>query len=336
MIPITHVPVTEVAKRIFRVGPLETGHTSAPTSPYIIVGKDRTLIAEPGQDGQVTGIIEALGVLDVPVNKVEYVWASHIHLYHIQGLSVLMPEVPKAKFLAHPRGAPHIIEPTRLMESTRGIWNVEETPEERGTKCYAPYRAIPAVKVQTVQDNEIIDLGGKKLQVIWAPGHAPHHMGLFDLESHALFAGDMGHRPGPGRVRARHDIRPPLFELDLFVQTAQRFLDLKPSVYLGFSEGGAGHEPEQTLRWEIDDMVAIEKICREGMQQKVSFAEIGRRVDAYELSVFGIPRPARGTASVAEGGGQRMLVGMLAFVKRKHPELQMPADASPRSAMVGA
>ncbi len=323
MIPITHVPVTSVAKGIHRLGPLETGHRSGPTSPYVVVGNDRAMVAEPGQDGQVPGIIEGLKVLGVDIDAVEYVWASHIHLYHIQGLSVLLKELPKAKFLVHPRGAAHVIEPTRLMESTRQIWDVENTPEERGTKCYGPYLAIPREKVISVEDNQVIDLGGKQMQIIYAPGHAPHHMGLFDRETRALFAGDGVMHAEAGRVRGHHDIRPPYFDLEKFLQTVARYRSLNPSMLLIHSRGGAYFSVEDTLRWAEEDHLAIERICRDGMKRGLSFKEIVQKVDEYSGAVGSQPSAERrGSPEFSSGG----LAGMFAYINRKDPSLELPKN----------
>ncbi len=313
-------PVTQVAKGIFRIGPLETGHPSEATSPYLVLGNDRVMLCETGEDGQIPGIMDALAMCQIPVEKVAYTWTSHIHMHHIQSMPYLLKKLPNAKFLVHPRGVPHLIEPTRLIENTIEIF---------GDKCYGPFESIPKERIIAVEDNQVIDLGGRQLDIIYAPGHAPHHMGLFDRQTRFLFAGDMGHLPGPMKLRARHDIRPPLFDLEKFVASARRFMALNPVAYVVFGPGGVNLEPMKTLQWEIDDMFAIEKICQEGMAKKQTFAEIARRVDEWELSVFKEPRPAGG-GSGRQGGGQRMLVGMLAFVKRQHPELEMPADARVR------
>ncbi len=325
MLPITNVPVTQVAKGIHRIGPLTTGHTSHPTSPYLIVGKTKAMVCEPGQDGQVPGIIEAIEKCELERDQVEYVWASHIHLYHVQGLSVLLKELPKAKFLVHPRGAPHVIDTGRLMEQTREIWDVE-SPDKPGVKrCYGPMQPVPANRVTTVEDNQIIDLGGKKVQIIFAPGHAPHHMALFDLETRALFPGDICMVPGPGKPRGGHDIRPPMFYLDQFLQTVQHYIDLKPSVLLTFGDrGGTVFNTEECLRWAIEDHLAIERMCRDGLQRKQSFHDIVRRVNEYMDAVGARPsRPReRDTPEFASGG----LLGMLAHIRRKDPSLDLPPD----------
>ncbi len=324
MIPITHIPITQVAKGIARLGPLETGHRSGPTSPYIVFGKELAMIAEPGQDGQAPQIIEALKQCDISLDKVAYVWASHIHMYHVQGLSVLMAGLPKAKFLVHPRGAPHLVDVVRLMETTKPIWSIETTPQEKGTKCYGAMQPIPADRVQPVEDNQVFDLGEKKVQIIWAPGHAPHHMGLFDLETRALFTGDTAMMGIPGRPRGHHDIRPPLFHVDNFVQTLQRYRALRPSVLLTHGMYGQSYTAEDTLRYCEEDIRAIERICREGMKQKRSFKQIVADVDEYVSKVGGRPTNVEQRPEFTSGG----LFGLINYLHRADPDLALPSGAT--------
>ncbi len=312
------VPITEVAKGILRIGPLETGHPGDATSPYLLLGSKTAMVVEPGEDPQLPGVIDAIKACNVRLDGVGYVWASHIHFHHVQVLPKLLKQLPKAKFLVHPRGAPHLIEPTRLIQSTIEVW---------GDKCYGPFEAIPRDKVMPVEDNQTVDIGGKVLQIIHAPGHAPHHMGLFDQQTKALWFGDTMVPGIPGNPRGHHDIRPPLFDIEKFIETLHRYQALKPSVILTFSAAGVSFSPEETLRYAEEDIRAIERICLEGMTQKQSYKEISKKVDAYEDGVGVRPTyPSRRSRSVEFSSAG--LFGMINYLKRKHPELAMPSDAT--------
>ncbi|MBI4336254.1 MAG: MBL fold metallo-hydrolase [Chloroflexi bacterium] len=311
------IPVTEVAKGILRIGPLEsahserTSHWSALTSPYLVVGKERAALVEPGEDVQVPGTVEAIKTCGVGLDRVAYVWASHIHLHHIQALPTLLPHFPNAKFVVHPRGAPHVIEPTRLVQSTLEVW---------GDKCYGPFSPIPRERVMPVDDGQVLDLGGKELEIIHAPGHAPHHMGLLDRQTRALFFGDTSRLDTPGYERGYHDIRPPLFDVEKFVASIHRFQSLRPSIILTFTYGGVSHSPENTLRWALEDHLAIERICLEGLREKQTFREIWRRVGEYETRVGG------GHVAAEPEAGSGQVLGMVNYLKRKYPDLEMPGD----------
>ncbi len=317
--------ITQVAKGILRIGPVESagpgrrGHHTSLTSPYLIIGKEQAMVLEPGEDCQVAATVDALKKCGVALDKVGYIWASHIHLHHIQAVPDLMKQLPKAKFVVHPRGAPHVIEPTRLVASSIEAW---------GDQCYGPMAPLPKERVMSVEDNQIIDLGRKQIQVIYAPGHAPHHMGLFDLETRALFPGDIAMVPGPGRERGHHDIRPPLFDVDKFVASIEHYLSLKPSMLLTFGDrGGAVFSVEDSLRWAIEDHRAIERICADGMRRKQSFKEISARVEEYSTAVDSQPIGGRETGPEFTSGG---LSGMIAYVHRKDPSLELPKDLTRR------
>ncbi len=312
------IPITQVAKGIFRVGPLDTGHASAPTTPYIVVGSQRTAIVEPGEDGQAPGLLEAVKLCDLPLSHVAYIVPTHIHMHHIQGAPLLLKQLPQAKFVVHPRGAPHVIEPARLVQSTIEAW---------GDKCYGTFSAIPKEKVMTVEDGQVLDLGDTGLEFIYAPGHAPHHMGVFDRRTRALFMGDTVSLGGPARERGYHDIRPPLFDVDKFIQTGRRFMALKPSMLLSFALNGASLAPDKTLKWAEEDILAIERICRDGMKRKMSFKEIVRQVEDFEDSLGSRTRDQRRSGPEFNSGG---LYGMLAYIHRKDPSLEIPADATQR------
>jgi len=312
------VPITEVVPGIMRIGPIATGHPSAPTSPFLVVGNKRAIVIEPGEDGQVDPIVEAVKTCGLDVGAVDYVWASHIHFHHIQGVPPLLKKLPNAKFLVHPRGAAHVIEPTRLIQSTIEVW---------GDKCYGPFEAIPKERVLSVDDGQVMDVGGRQLEIIHAPGHAPHHMALFDIQTRALFYGDIAVLGTPGKWRGYHDVRPPLFDVDKFVETIHRYEALNPAIILTFTYGGVSHSPQETLRWAIQDHVAIAKICEDGMRQRLNVREVYRQVAEYEQKV-GAAVDVEAASNPERGSGG--IIGLFNFLKRKYPELELPADARPR------
>ncbi len=311
------IPITQVAKGIFRIGPLDTRRLTAATGPYLIVGNERAMVVEPGEDEQVAELVQAIKDIGVGLDRVTYIWASHIHLHHIQGVPLLLEKLPKARVMVHPRAVPHLLDPTRLVESTIEAW---------GDRCYGPFRAIPKDRIMTLEDSQVVDLGGRELENIWAPGHAPHHMALFDRSNRALFPGDLVTFLGYGRPRGRHDIRPPLFDMEKFVESANRFRKYKPSMLLVFGQFGGSLQPDDTLRWAIEDHLVLERICLDGMRQMQPFTEIARRVEEYEDKVQVRMTAERETAASWTEG----LFGLLAYLKRKYPDLELPADARPR------
>ena len=80
------IPIVEIAKGIFRIGPLEsrTPNTN-PASPFLVVGSQQSAIVEPGEDGQAPKLLEAIKEIGVGLDRIAYLIATHIHLHHVHG-----------------------------------------------------------------------------------------------------------------------------------------------------------------------------------------------------------------------------------------------------------
>lgn len=172
-----------------------------------------------------------------------------------------------------------------------------------------------------VEDGHVLDLGGKELEILHTPGHAPHHISILDRLTRAVWPGDLPSYGDPGHPRMGHDIRPPLFDLKNYLEAVQRLRALKPSVFLTFHDWGVDFSPEETLSWNEELHLALERICREGMKQKASFKEILRRAEEWQSSREAMP--------VGESGLAGGLFGLIAFLHRQDPSLEMPRGATP-------
>ncbi|MBI2328179.1 MAG: MBL fold metallo-hydrolase [Chloroflexi bacterium] len=310
------IPIVEVAKGIFRIGPLETFARTPNTSPYLVVGEERAAIMEIGEEGQVAALLQAIRHIGVGYDRIAYFISSHIHLHHVAGLNLLLHQLPQAKMVAHRRAVPHLVEPTRLNEGTFAVW---------GPGCPSLY-PVPENRIWGVTGGEIIDLGGRQLEIIDATGHAPHHLAIFDRLTRALFPGDAVGTIRLGKERARPDILPPLFDIERAIETLRRLRALKPSVLFLFGYGGVSHSPDKTLQWGEEDVRAIEGIVRKGMRQKVGSQEIGRRVRAY-YDQIGTREPTEDEEVVVPEGGPQGAgapIGMCAYLHREDPSLEMP------------
>src|SRR5256886_2405878 len=97
-------------------------------------------------------------------DAVDYVLLTHVHLDHAGGAGRLMQELPNAVAVLHPRGAPHMIDPSRLIEGSRAVYG------ERLEQLYGQLLPIPAARVRVVEDGERVRLGGRTLEPIHVPG----------------------------------------------------------------------------------------------------------------------------------------------------------------------
>ncbi|MDP2821152.1 MAG: MBL fold metallo-hydrolase [Sulfuritalea sp.] len=130
----------------------------------------------------------ALAALDergLGPESVDYVILTHIHLDHAGGAGVMMDAFPNARLVVHPRGARHMIEPTRLMAGVEGVYG-----RERARRMYGKLIPIAAERIIEAHDNTLLRLGSRELLCIDSPGHARHHIAIVDRQTSGIFTGD--------------------------------------------------------------------------------------------------------------------------------------------------
>ena len=160
---------------------LHPGHAAS----HIILDAGHAAFVDVGTNFSVPYLLAALEALGIERSAVDYLFLTHVHLDHTGGAGRLMQELPKARAVLHPRGAPHMIDPEKLIAGTKAVYGAE-----RFEKLYGNLVPIPAGRVQVVQDGERFRLGGRELELIHTPGHALHHYAVVDAAHASIFPGD--------------------------------------------------------------------------------------------------------------------------------------------------
>jgi glyoxylase-like metal-dependent hydrolase (beta-lactamase superfamily II) len=159
---------------------LYPGHAAA----HLIVDSGRAAFVDVGTNDSVPYLLAALSDLGLAREAVDYVLLTHVHLDHAGGAGALMRELPRAQAVLHPRGAPHMIDPAKLIAGSRAVYGA------RLEKLYGELVPIPAARVRVVGDGERLTLGARTLEFIHTPGHALHHYAVVDAAHASLFSGD--------------------------------------------------------------------------------------------------------------------------------------------------
>ena len=160
---------------------LHPGHAAS----HIILDAGHAAFVDVGTNFSVPYLLAALEALGIERSAVDYLFLTHVHLDHTGGAGRLMQELPNARAVLHPRGAPHMIDPEKLIAGTKAVYGAE-----RFEKLYGNLVPIPAGRVQVVQDGERFRLGGRELELIHTPGHALHHYAVVDAAHASIFPGD--------------------------------------------------------------------------------------------------------------------------------------------------
>ncbi len=193
------------------------------TAGYLVEGPSPVLV-ETGSQSSVPALLSALEAHGVAADELAGIAITHIHLDHAGGVGDVARAFPKATIYVHPKGARHLVDPSRLVDSAARVYG------PLLDSLYGRLDPTPAERIQVLDDGDTIDVGpNRRLVTVDSPGHAKHHLALHDTESGILFAGDaVGVRlPGAGIIRPATP--PPDFDLDLAVNSLRRFRDRQPS-----------------------------------------------------------------------------------------------------------
>ncbi|MCH8100142.1 MAG: MBL fold metallo-hydrolase [Proteobacteria bacterium] len=152
---------------------------------HLIIEGGRAAFVDTGTNDSVPLLIDALRQQDLDVADVDFVFLTHVHLDHAGGAGLLMQALPNARCVIHPRGVRHMVDPAKLIAGTAAVYGVERTHD-----LYGVIQPIDESRVMVPNDEQWIELNGRKLQVLFTEGHARHHYCLLDPASRGVFTGD--------------------------------------------------------------------------------------------------------------------------------------------------
>jgi glyoxylase-like metal-dependent hydrolase (beta-lactamase superfamily II) len=152
---------------------------------WIVRGKGSAAVVETGHGGAVPRILAALAAHGLRREDVSHVVVTHVHLDHAGGAGALLRELPRARLVAHPRGARHLVDPGKLAAATAAVYGAEAF-----RRLYGELVPAPAERVDEAPDGHAVDLGDRPLRLLDAPGHAKHHLVVHDPTTRGFFAGD--------------------------------------------------------------------------------------------------------------------------------------------------
>ncbi|MBV8500402.1 MAG: MBL fold metallo-hydrolase [Paucibacter sp.] len=211
---------------------------------YLIVEAGRAAFIDCGVNHGVTRLLQALERLHLGVDCVDWVLPTHVHLDHAGGAGLLMQALPNARLATHPRGLRHLIDPSQLWAGAMAVYGEAEME-----RSYGRIVAVPAERTQALADGEIVQLAGRALRILDTPGHARHHVCIWDEKSRGVFTGDtfgISYREfdtaqGPWIFPTSSPVQ---FEPEAMKESVRRILALGPEVLYLTHYGRIGEVPQ--------------------------------------------------------------------------------------------
>ena len=152
---------------------------------FLLVENGRATFIENNTAHSVPILLQALKSNGLAPSDVDFIIITHVHLDHAGGTSALLEACPKATVLAHPRAAPHLIDPVKLIGSAEKVYG-----KDRFKELYGEIKPIESTRIRVMEDGEILSWGSRKLTFIYTRGHANHHFCVLDSGSESVFTGD--------------------------------------------------------------------------------------------------------------------------------------------------
>lgn len=222
----------------------------------VLHGAAGVALVDPGPSSALDNLRRALAARGIRVEDLRQVLLTHIHLDHAGATGSLVRENPAIEVFVHERGAPHMIDPSRLMASATRLYG--ESDMER---LWGQMHPVPAERVRPLTGNERIQAGGREIVVAYTPGHASHHVSYFDPSSRIAFVGDTaGIRRGTGHY-VMPPTPPPDIDLDAWRASEERILAWDPDT-LFLTHFGPWHQPRLHFQELMEHMASWSRIVR--------------------------------------------------------------------------
>lgn len=266
-------------------------------------------LVDPGPGSTLATLRKELRKHGLSVNDIDALLLTHIHLDHAGASGALVRENPRLALYVHKLGAPHMIDPSKLLASAARLW------PDNLQQLFGDALPVPAKNLHILEGGEIIALGARKIEVAYTPGHASHHVSYFENLDGVAFVGDTTGIRIEGHSYVMPATPPPDIDLQLWDKSFQIILQRKPKrlflTHFGFSENPAEHVAQfrERLHEWMDATENILHNARNDANALESFmftmrAEIGAHLPPEEveqyvqtaglnLSFLGLARHAR-------------------------------------------
>lgn len=254
-------------------------HTPEAIGVYLLLG-ERPALIETGPASTIETLLDGIRAAGLDPRDLQAIAVTHIHLDHAGAAGTLVSRFPHLDIYVHPVGAPHLIDPARLLASARRLYG------DALERLMGETIPLPRERVHMLEDGAQVRLGSRRLVALDTPGHASHHLAFLDETSGDLFTGDAAGVALPGSRYVAPPTPPPDLDIPAWRVTLARLRALRPRRLL-LTHFGANTEPEDLLtqlevRLDVRERLAMEAVAA-GMDE-AAFAEQLRALTAREIT----------------------------------------------------
>jgi glyoxylase-like metal-dependent hydrolase (beta-lactamase superfamily II) len=262
----------------------------------VISNASEVALVDPGPASCLDALEQNLHAQGVRLADVTHLLLTHIHLDHAGVTGTLVKRHPHIRVLVHERGAAHMIDPTRLLDSATRLYGADMD------RLWGEFLAVPASNVQALTGGERIEVAGRVFDVAYTPGHASHHVSYFDSSSGVAFVGDTaGVCIDGGYILP--PTPPPDIDVERWTASARRIEAWGPGTLFLTHFGPSPNPPRTHLQTLLDNLQTAVDLARQTLagegtdeERRKRFAEaisreLRRHMSDAQAATYGTAAP---------------------------------------------
>jgi glyoxylase-like metal-dependent hydrolase (beta-lactamase superfamily II) len=245
----------------------------------VYTGDAGVALIDPGPGSCIDTLRGDLAAQGIGVEDVQSILLTHIHLDHAGATGLLVKDNPAIKVFVHEKGAPHVIDPSKLVNSANQLWGVEGV-----ARLWGAVIPVPAANLTVLRGGERITAAARAFDVQYTPGHASHHVSYFDAATGIAWVGDTaGLRFGP-TLFTLPPTPPPDIDLEAWAESLVKIRAWKPDTVFITHFGPYSGAGEHLDRFEasLREVADIARLAVEGDEpEDAKYAKFRADVQAY-------------------------------------------------------
>jgi len=251
-----------------------------------VYGGDAVVLVDPGPGSCIdtlTGLLQAQGIA---VRDIQSILITHIHLDHAGATGLLVQENPKIQVFVHEKGAPHVIDPSKLINSANQLWGVEGV-----ARLWGKTLPVPQENLHILGEHDRITAGGHVFDVKYTPGHASHHVSYFDEQTGIVWAGDTAGLRFTSQIFTLPPTPPPDIDLEAWRGSIATLRAWGPETVFITHFGPYGNVPEHLDDLERSLTAAadvVKRILQTDVPDEAKYEQFKKAVFEY-IHAAGIP-----------------------------------------------
>jgi glyoxylase-like metal-dependent hydrolase (beta-lactamase superfamily II) len=221
----------------------------------ILHGTAGVALVDPGPSTTIDNLTTALTRKGIRFEDVRHLLITHIHLDHAGATGSIVEKFPHIEVVVHRRGAPHLVDPSKLVASAGRLY------QQDMDRLWGEVKPVDKDCLRVIEGGERLTAAGREIETAYTPGHASHHVSYFDAASRVAFVGDTAGICRGTSAYVMPPTPPPDVDLEAWHESSAKILAWDPDTIF-LTHFGPKHGARQHLLAMFENIDAWSRIVR--------------------------------------------------------------------------